>query len=141
MGGTTNLIVTAVSDNGVPPLSATNSFLVVVRGWYAGIDLTDPTAATADPTGDGFSNLLKYALGLDPRNPADNQNGLVVTTRQAQGANYLIMSFRRRKNAPWLTYIPEVSGDRQAWCRRQQSAPLRNPSRSYSWISLNSCPD
>src|SRR5262249_28015561 len=34
-----------------------------------------------------------------------------------------------------------AADDRQASYRQRQSAPLRDPSRSYSWISLSSCGD
>jgi hypothetical protein len=114
-GGTTNQIVTVVNDNGSPPLKATNGFFVVVRGLYSGIDLTDPAVATQDPNGDGFSNLLKYALGMDPANPMDIQNGMAVSILPASGVEFVTMTFRRRRNTPWLGYLPEVSGDRQNW--------------------------
>jgi hypothetical protein len=114
-GGTTNQIVSTVTDNGSPALRATNSFAVVVRGWFSGMNLDDPGVATATPSGDGFSNLMKYALGIDPAHPADDPNALVVTMSAAAGPEYVTMTFRRRTNTPWLAYIPEVSGDTQVW--------------------------
>lgn len=114
-GPSTNTVTTTVTETGTPQSSATNSFIVVVRGLYAGIDLTDPTTAAADPTGDGFPNLLKYALGVDPANPADDKNGMTISLSNSAGAHYLRLTFRKRRNAPWLSYTPEVSADRQTW--------------------------
>lgn len=113
-GPSTNTLITVVTG-GTPSSSATNSFVVFVRGLYAGIDLTDPNAATADPTGDGFPNLLKYALGIDPANPGDNSNGLTISLSNSPGGQYLSLTFRQRRSVPWLRYTPEVSGDRQTW--------------------------
>ena len=40
-------------------------------GLYDGINLTDPAQALADDDGDGFPNLVEYALGTDPRVAGD----------------------------------------------------------------------
>jgi hypothetical protein len=114
-GPSSNIITTAATDNGQPPLSSTNSFSVIVRGLYAGIDLTNTTNATAAPGGDGSSNLFKYALGIDPASPATDQAALSTSSVSLGGADYLTLTFRRRRNASWLQYIPEVSGDNQVW--------------------------
>jgi YD repeat-containing protein len=113
----TNIFTTVAIDNGVPPLSATNSFTITVSGPYDGIDLTDPVQALADPDGDGVPNLMEFALGTDPRNPSDASGGLTTSTVQHVGGHYVSMQFKRRKNLGGLTlqYIPEVSGDRQTW--------------------------
>jgi hypothetical protein len=106
-----------VTDNSVPPLSATNSFAVIVTGPYDGIDFADGAQALADPDRDGFPNLLEYALGTDPHNSADAQNAMVISVIQDAGAQYVSLQFKRRKLSPGLPlqYIPEVSGDQQTW--------------------------
>src|SRR5262249_40214567 len=114
-GGSTNLITIVVTDSRIPSSRATNSFSVIVRGTYLGIDLTDPTQATADFDGDGLSNLMEYSLGNDPRNPADGQAGIQPSTIQVEGGQYLTLTFKRRPNALGLQYIPEVSADNQTW--------------------------
>jgi hypothetical protein len=140
--GTTNPVVTLATDNGAPPLDATNSFVVTVRNLYAGIDLTDPVVAAANPNGDGFPNLLKYALGIDPANPADNQNGLKISLLNSGPAQYLSVTFRQRRDTPWLTYIAEVSGDRQNWSsdsarvRQINSAPIDDQFDSITFQDL-----
>ena len=84
---------------------------------YDGIDLTDPTQALADLDGDGLSNLMEYALGTDPRNPADAQTAMVISVTNTAGTNYLILQFKRRHDTTALPvqYIPEVSGDKSTW--------------------------
>ena len=113
----TNLITTVVTDSGAPPQSATNSFTVIVSGPYDGIDLTDPTQALADLDGDGMSNLAEYALGTDPRNPADGPQGIMSFRTNSGGSQYLTLRFKQRIDTTTipLQYVPEVSGDGQTW--------------------------
>jgi hypothetical protein len=98
---------------------------------YNGIDLTDPVQATGDADGDRLSNLLEYALGTDPNNPADGNAGLVFSVTSDVGGQYVSMQFKRRKSSPGLPiqYVPEVSGDRQNWFSDalNVSAPLVTP--------------
>jgi uncharacterized repeat protein (TIGR03806 family) len=113
----TNPITTVVTDSAVPPLSATNTFMVFVSGPYDGINLTNPAQAQADWDGDGSPNLEEYALGTDPRNPGDSQTGLTTSTTNIAGSQYLIMQFMKRHNPvdfP-LQYVPEVSADNLTW--------------------------
>lgn len=112
-----NVLTTVVTDDGIPPLTATNSFTVTVTGLYDGIDLMNPAQALADPDGDGVANLMEFALGTDPRKGSDGGEGLLISTVQDSGRRYLSIQFKHRTNAGGLTlqYIPEVSGDRQTW--------------------------
>jgi uncharacterized repeat protein (TIGR03803 family) len=80
-----------------------------------GFDPSDPSVALADPDGDGLSNLMEYALGNDPHNPADGRSSVVPSVVVDNGSHYVSVTFKRRKIAPGLQYIPEVSGDRQTW--------------------------
>jgi hypothetical protein len=84
---------------------------------YAGMNLTDPVQASADPDGDGLSNLLEYALGTDPRNPGDAKGALLVSHTQSGGSLYLTLQFKRRISSTDLAiqYVPEVSADGQTW--------------------------
>jgi hypothetical protein len=114
---TTNTFTTVVTDDGVPPLSATNSFVVVVTGPYDGIDLRDPIQAANDLDGDGIPNLVEYALGTDPRKPTGSENAMVTSFIENNSSQYLSIQFRRRRSSPGvpLQYLLEVSGDRQTW--------------------------
>ncbi len=113
----TNVITTVVTDNGTPPMSATNRFTVVVSGPYDGIDLTDPAQALADLDGDGLSNLMEYGLGTDPRNSGDGASALQWGMISDSGNRYVALEFKRRKQNGGINiqYIPEVSGDPQNW--------------------------
>ena len=138
-GPSTNIFTTVVTDNGLPALSATNSFTVIVTGTYAGIDLTDPVQAAADPDGDGRSNLLEYALGTDPRNPADGKDGALFGTAQDGLGKHLILTFRRRKNVPGLQSIVEVSSDKQTWysdSAHVQLIGITPLNDQFDWITM-----
>ncbi|HVV74094.1 MAG TPA: hypothetical protein VHI52_21750, partial [Verrucomicrobiae bacterium] len=84
---------------------------------YAGIDLRDPVQALADYDHDGFSNLMKFALGADPWSPANSSAFPVLSAQSVAGNSFLTMQFKRRANAAalGLQYVPEVSQDGQTW--------------------------
>ena len=108
---------------------------------YDGIDLTDPVQSTSDLDGDGLSNLLEYAVGTDPRDPADAQVGLQFSIAPASGGEYVTLRFRRRKNSPGLPiqYLPEVSSDGQNWHSDPLniSAPVVTPLDSqFDWVTV-----
>jgi len=68
----------------------------------------------ADPDGDGVSNLLERALGLDPLAPSSG--GLPVVGEQViAGSSYLTITFTRSIAATDLTYTVEVSSDLAMW--------------------------
>ncbi len=69
---------------------------------------------SADPDGDGISNLLEYALNLDPK--AANVAGLpTLTLSIISGAQYLTLTYTQAKAAADITYLPQVSGDLATW--------------------------
>src|SRR5262245_56797390 len=80
-----------------------------LAGFYSGIDLSDPAQAGADTDGDGFSNLMEYALGTDPRTPGDAQGAIATSLVQSGSDWYLTLQFKRRKPGSGLAlqYIPE----------------------------------
>jgi subtilisin-like proprotein convertase family protein len=99
---------------------------LITNGWslslttapfYDGVNLTDPAQALADYDGDGLSNLMEYALGTDPHNPADGNAGMSVAITNYAGNRYLSVQYRRRTATPGLLlqYILEVSGDNVTW--------------------------
>lgn len=93
------------------------SLNIVTAPFYDGINLNDPTQLIADWDGDGMANLLEYALGSNPNNPADDTAGFLPQIVAATGSNYVDLTYKQRVDAAarQLQYFPEVSGDRQTW--------------------------
>ena len=86
--------------------------------WTAGNGLSGATATTtANPSGDGLPNLLKYAFNLDPNAPAlpprpTVQNYTVVGQTQP----YLSITFTRQLGSASLGYVVEATSDlSQPW--------------------------
>jgi len=85
----------------------------------------DTTGPEADFDGDGISNLLEYALNLDPAvneqvfmQPTTGLRGLpAVYLENTAGSERLTIEFVRRTSGSGsgLTYIPEFSSDLQTW--------------------------
>jgi len=79
---------------------------------FLGLPVAD-RAPPADPNKDGISNLLSYALGLDPlSNSAVASAPLLIASTQEPGA--LVFTYRRNKLAPELVYEILVSSNLQA---------------------------
>ena len=118
-GGTgvfSNIMVTAT--NGISP-DATQTFdlTMVTRAanYIASFGLIGSDAAlNYDYDHDGLTNLLEYALNLDPTLPS--LVGLpTVTLKNYSGTYYLSMTFHRSSLATDLTYTVEGSGDLMSW--------------------------
>lgn len=71
-----------------------------------------------DATGAGIPNLMKYALGIPPKQPGNA--GMPTGDVEDYGANdHLTLVYTRDKSAQNLSYIVEVSGNLETW----QSGP------------------
>jgi len=115
--GTNTLSAVFTPTDSTDYSSVNGSVSLAVLFLYDGVNLSDPAQAQADLDGDGLSNLAEYALGTDPHNPADAQQGYAVSFVNRGGTNYLSMQFRRRRDTTAfpIQYVPEVSADRQTW--------------------------
>jgi hypothetical protein len=110
--------ITVTASNGTPPdAPQTFSLLAVTRvaNYLSSFGLTGSNAAlTFDFDSDGISNLMEYALGLNPTvaNPA----GLpIATIKNYSGTNYLSLTFTRSSVATDLTYTVQGSSDLINW--------------------------
>ncbi|NBS06904.1 MAG: hypothetical protein EBS69_05785 [Verrucomicrobia bacterium] len=83
---------------------------VTLDQWASNFHLTgDNALPSADPDGDGMSNLLEYYLGLDPtQSGGTNQNTMVVVP----GSNNTVsMTYRRAKGITGVSAAVQASGD------------------------------
>jgi hypothetical protein len=115
-GSFPSIMVTATNAV-APDAMQTFTLNTVTRAnnYIASFGLVGPGAAlTADPDRDGISNLMEYALGLNP-----NMNSLaglpVVTLKNYSGTSFLSMLFHRSSLATDLTYKVQVSPDLVNW--------------------------
>jgi alpha-tubulin suppressor-like RCC1 family protein len=95
-----------------------NTYTIIVERvsgydfWKKGIftleEQNDPSicGATATPAGDGITNLMKYALCLDP-----NASGVANMPTVAPQDGYLTLTYRRNKLASDLTYTVQVGAE------------------------------
>lgn len=76
---------------------------------------TGQQTASANPAHDGISNLLKYALNMDPT--VNSTQGMPVTALSApiSGQQYLTLSFTQREDITDISYVVEVSSDLVSW--------------------------
>ena len=67
----------------------------------------------ASPAGDGVTNLMKYATGLDPVKPCGSVTELAV--REESGKKYLVLSWPVNAEAMDVTFSVESSSDLDTW--------------------------
>ena len=78
-------------------------------------DGTGDGSPTAILAGDGITNLMKYALGIDP-DISGYQGHLITGTINVSGSDYLSLTYTRPEPAPTgVTYIPQVCTDLSIW--------------------------
>ena len=102
-GGETNTTNDSASDvTAIAALTPSQSW----RYQYFGTTADSGEAAdAANPAGDGLSNLLKYALGLDPLVPG------VTPVTEDVSTGYLRLTVPKNPNATDLTYTVQVTSD------------------------------
>jgi len=115
--------------SGTAMLTVNPSYQSWAGTYFSAGQLSDPTVSglTAKVAGDSMSNLLKYALGLNP-----NVNGFsqmpAVTVQGSAGARYLQISYRQQKSATDITYTVQVCGDVSGWqSGTGYTAPVDSP--------------
>ena len=121
--GTFSLGITASNIAGSGSATLTLSVISAYQAWQLLVFLPDQLAnpaivgAAASPAGDGISNLMKYALNL---NPLTNGAGKMpfATITPVNGGNYLTLTITTSLNftpRPDINYTAQVSTDLQTW--------------------------
>jgi hypothetical protein len=86
--------------------------LTPIQSWrlhyFGATNNSDAAADTANATGDGMPNLLKYALGLDPLVPVPNPVVVDIST------GFLRLTLPRNPSATDITFSVEVTDDMTA---------------------------
>ena len=125
-GSTYYYVIEALGANGsgLPSTKVFSVPLTALQAWrqqYFGVTNNSGSAAdTANPSGDGIPNLMKYALGLDPLSTNAAVRPLAILTN-----GYLQMTFSRT-NDPLLTYSVEGTADFTAWTNIWSSTGASN---------------
>jgi hypothetical protein len=119
--GTSSVVLSAANASG--STSATVSLTMIgtpFGAWQsryfnaAQLSSANISGDTATPAGDGITNLMKYALNLNPwLNGAQGlpQSGSVAVS----GSNYLSLTYTKVIAATDVTYTPQVSSDLKTW--------------------------
>ncbi len=99
------------TDNGIMALELSETAGVSYANWIAGFGLSgEDAAADASPAGDGVSNLVKYALGLNPLTPAINDLPVSELVE-----DHLTITYQPNGEAIGIEAIVEVSDNLIDW--------------------------
>ena len=104
------------TGNAILNLILKPSFTSWQSGRFSSAQLSNAaiSGATATPAGDGITNLMKYALNLDPLTSGDASLPVAGTTT-VSGTKYLTITYTQVIAATDIVYTVEVSADLQTW--------------------------
>lgn len=105
--------------------------------WAGDFDLGDAAGPEDDANGDGRPNVLDYALGLDPGEPAGED-------LLESGVGGIHFAFARRESSPptGLTYLVETSANLASWDEVAEGSLVVSPlSPGWQRVSLRLDPD
>lgn len=83
------------------------------NGHFGGDAPESQTSPDACPAGDGISNLMKYATGLDPLKPCGSVTTLTV--REEAGKKHLVLAWPVNPDATDVKHEVEISTDLENW--------------------------
>lgn len=127
------LVTVIVKDNGGTSRGGqdtiTRQFVVSVRHaqdlwreqFFTASDLANPAKEatlwgdSADPDGDGWENLVEYALGLVPTVANAKPTACEAFLENREGQMHAVLGFNRRNNDSRLSYVVETSDDLRGW--------------------------
>ena len=83
--------------------------------WIDGFDVPEHRSAPgADASGDGVSNLINFALGLNPLKSERDRLPMAVTETSEEGT-FLLMEVHKNPDASGIDYRVEGSRDLNEW--------------------------
>jgi endonuclease/exonuclease/phosphatase family metal-dependent hydrolase len=110
--------LTTASDH--LPIVADYLVITPYEAWreqnFSAAELSDPAISgdAADPDADWISNLMEYALALDPNTP--DAQGLPKPGKTTVGSSkYMTLTYRKPKISSDLIYTVEVSNNLSTW--------------------------
>ena len=108
-------------------VTSTGAIYTWISQYFPGV--TDPTVVgdLANPEKDGLSNLVKYALELDPTKPIAN-SGVAIGMNLVNGKHYLTLTYTHRTDDPTLSFSvvasPVASAPLSQWTAQTTSIPV-----------------
>lgn len=109
--GSYPVTLSATNDGGTGFATLVITIQTALAAWMASCGITD---LTADPDGDGITNLLEYASGLDPA--AASLLGLpFATVVTADDLSYPAITFTIPAGREALLYLVQYSTDLEIW--------------------------
>ena len=118
--GTFNVSLSSTNAGGTGTaslvLTVQTPFAAWQNAYFTATELNNPAISgpNATPAGDGITNLMKYALNLNPK-----ANGTAWLPTESlttiSGQKYLTLTFTKVLAATDITYLVEVTGDLQTW--------------------------
>lgn len=89
----------------------------------------------ASPAGDGITNLMKYATGLDPLKPCGSVTTLTV--REESGAQYLVLGWPVNTEASDVAFSVESSTDLKAWSQEGAVVPSGARAEYHDTVAID----
>jgi uncharacterized repeat protein (TIGR03803 family) len=119
--GNYNVTIGAANEGGTGTAAFNINILTPYAAWQkqmftvSDLSISKISGDTATPSGDGITNLMKYALNLNPK--TNGVNDLPVLGMVTDGSNntYMTLTYKKLISASDISYVVEVSNDLVTW--------------------------
>ena len=140
--GSETVIVTIAGGTGYAVDQANNTATVTIAdlppydAWLSGFTFAQGAdkTATGDPDGDGFANLVEYALGLNPT--VANTNPITLSDVTVNGSTYLQLSVNRNPAVTNVLIEGQSTGDLSTPNSWSSSTTVNNPNNTASVFTV-----